>query len=149
MNEGIIKTAEESALDDVTARATELIELWRSFEDSEHFAALKRRGGRRESRLEAHVERLFEARRARGQLPQIGNVERAQVDAATTRIESLLPGMTEEALMMERLGTACSEQLTAIEAARREVDDERTQEILRELRDDSAAFCRDMEVPET
>jgi hypothetical protein len=145
MNEGILKSAEESALDDVTARATELLELWRSLERDEHFDSLRMRGGQDLKRLEDNVDRLFEARRARGQLPQMGNVERAQIGAVTARIESLMTGSSGDLPAIEKLRAACTELLAAIDAALVTVENESTSDVLRALRSDGQTFCSDAE----
>ncbi|HSN71022.1 MAG TPA: hypothetical protein VLT59_05910 [Steroidobacteraceae bacterium] len=136
MNEGLFKTPEEAALDEVTAHATELLELWHSLEDDPLIETLRARVGDVPTQLEAHLDNLMRLRQARGQLPAMGNIERTQFGAVAAKLEALLPGVSEEELAAEKLGAAASELASAIDAGLTHVGDASITRSLEEMRAD-------------
>lgn len=117
MTEGLFKTQSEAALDDVTARATELLELWESLEESGHTRAVHDHVGSLVQGFSRRLDALMTARRACGELPAIGNVERAQMDAAVVSIEALLPGTDDQTIAAHKLTDASARVRDAIDAA--------------------------------
>jgi len=118
VNEGILKSPDEAALDDVTAHVNELLEVCRSLEGTSVAETLLARLQAPRLTLESALEALISRRQARGDLPAVGNVELAQFGALAWKLEALLSEATAEELLAERLAQRCSDLLDDIAQSR-------------------------------
>jgi hypothetical protein len=130
---GIFKDDLAVALDDVTARSGELIELFESLERGGHAThVLEHLAGPRHAFSRA-LDALLEARRAAGDLPAIGNVERAQFGAVGMSLEAFITSRPDDDVVTSHLETMTAELINgthhAAQLLRGEVLSRRVQDL--------------------
>jgi hypothetical protein len=123
MSDGIVKDPVAIALDDVTARTGELVELVRAVEESAHAPQVAAGLSPLRAQIEVALDAVLEARQAHGELPAVGNLERAQFAGLAVRLESLFAGSAAPGQIATRLAAACEEILQLIRTGARAAPD--------------------------